>query len=153
VSTTLNPTEVHEALRDSYLRYLETSFHLKDQSLLEQFRNLLRDKTQPPLVRRPILEISPGFKTSSSVGQLIEEGILSDAFRSFEKDILNRPLYTHQEKALRKAITSKRNLVVATGTGSGKTETFLYPIINHLMGEAKNGPLKNPGVRALLCIP
>lgn len=153
MSTTLNPTEVHEALRDSYLRYLETSFHLKDQSLLEQFRNLLRDKTQPPLVRRPILEISPGFKTSSSVGQLIEEGILSDAFRSFEKDILNRPLYTHQEKALRKAITSKRNLVVATGTGSGKTETFLYPIINHLMGEAKNGPLKNPGVRALLCIP
>ena len=73
MSTTLNPTEVYEALRDSYLRYLETSFHLKDQSLLGQFRNLLRDKTQPPLVRRPILEISPGFKTSSSVGQLIEE--------------------------------------------------------------------------------
>jgi len=79
--------------------------------------------------------------------------MLSDAFRKFEKDILNRPLYTHQEKALRKAITSKRNLVVATGTGSGKTETFLYPIINYLMGEAKKGTLRNPGVRALLLYP
>ena len=153
MSTTLNPTEVYEALRDSYLRYLETSFHLKDQSLLEQFRNLLRDKTQPPLVRRPILELSPGFKTSSSVGQLIDEEILSDAFRKFETDILDRPLYTHQDTALRKAITSKRNLVIATGTGSGKTETFLYPIINHLVGEAKSGTLKTPGVRALLLYP
>jgi ATP-dependent helicase YprA (DUF1998 family) len=153
MAPTLNPTEVYEALRDSYLRYLETSFHLKDQSLLEQFRNLLRDKTQPPLVRRPILEISPGFKTNSSVGQLIEQGILSDAFRKFEKDILDRPLYTHQEKALRKAIMSKRNIVIATGTGSGKTEAFLYPIINHLMGEGKKGTLEIPGVRALLLYP
>ena len=72
MSVIMNPTEVYAALRDSYLRYLETSFHLKDKSLLVQFRQLLNDKTQPPLVRPPILEVSPGFKTGSSIEQLIE---------------------------------------------------------------------------------
>lgn len=153
MSTAMSPTDVYEALRDSYHRYLETSFHLKDRSLLEQFQKLLRDKTQPPLVRQPILEISPGFKSGLSIEQLIDEGVFSDAFRKFDIEILKRSLYTHQEKALRKAITGKRNLVVATGTGSGKTETFLYPIINHLLRETETGTINIPGVRALLLYP
>lgn len=153
MSTAMSPTDVYEALRDSYHRYLETSFHLKDRSLLEQFRQLLRDKTQPPLVRQPILEISPGFKSGLSIEQLIDEGVFSDAFRKFDTGILKRLLYTHQEKALRKAITGKLNLVVATGTGSGKTETFLYPIINHLLRETETGTINIPGVRALLLYP
>ena len=41
---------------------------------------------------------------------------------------LDRPLYAHQEQAIRKAAAG-RNLVVATGTGSGKTESFLLPIL------------------------
>lgn len=153
MSATMNPTDVYKTLRDSYLRYLETSFHLKNPSLLEQFRQLLNDKTQPPLVRQPILEVSPGFKTGSAIEQLIEEGILSDLFREFDAVTLKRLLYSHQDKVLRMAITGRRNLVVATGTGSGKTETFLYPIINHLLREAEAGTLKNPGVRALLLYP
>ena len=152
MSVIMNPTEVYAALRDSYLRYLETSFHLKDHSLLEQFRCLLRE-TQPPLVRQPILEVSPGFKTGSSLEQLIKEEILSGSFRKFDVGTLKRPLYFHQDMALRKAIPGKRNLVVATGTGSGKTEIFLYPIINHLLRESESGTLKTPGVRALLLYP
>lgn len=152
MSVIMNPTEVYAALRDSYLRYLETSFHLKDKSLLVQFRQLLNDKTQPPLVRPPILEVSPGFKTGSSIEQLIE-GILSGLFSRFDAGTLKRPLYSHQDAVLRKAIAGNRNLVVATGTGSGKTETFLYPIIDHLLRESESGTLNNPGVRALLLYP
>lgn len=148
MSTAMSPTDVYEALHDAYLRYLETSFHLKDPSLLKQFRHLLHDKSQPPLVRRPILEVSPGFKSGTSIEQLIEVGILTESFRKIEESILGRSLYSHQEKALRKAIQDRRNLVVATGTGSGKTEIFLYPIINHLLRESDSGTLKNPGARA-----
>jgi len=153
MSAAMSPTDVHEALRASYLRYLETSFHLKDPLLLKQFRDLLCDKTQPPLVRPPILEVSPGFKPGASIEQLIEEGILPELFRKFERSILKRPLYSHQDKALRKAVQDRRNLVVATGTGSGKTEIFLYPIISHLLRESESGTLNNPGVRALLLYP
>ncbi len=45
-----------------------------------------------------------------------------------------------------------RNVVVATGTGSGKTEAFLIPILNHLFLEDEKGTL-GPGVRALLLYP
>ena len=47
----------------------------------------------------------------------------------------------------------RRNLIVATGTGSGKTESFLIPILNHLLCEEETGTLVQPGVRALLLYP
>ncbi len=153
MSSTMNPTDIYKALHDTYLRYLETSFYLKDSSLRQQFIELLRDETQPPLVRRPILEISPGFNSGASIEQLISEGVLHKSFEKLEKKELMRPLYYHQEKALRMAVQDRRNLVVATGTGSGKTEIFLYPIINHLLRESTSGTLRNPGVRALLLYP
>ena len=60
-------------------------------------------------------------------------------------------MYVHQEKAVRK-VGSGRNVVVATGTGSGKTESFLFPILNALVEEREQGTL-GPGVRALLLYP
>ena len=162
----MNPFEVADNLRDTYLRYLETSFYLKDQDLQRQFRNILEDKSQPPLVRPPILEITPSFVTGKSLPELIEKGILSTDFEDVNRAYLNkekgegawekwwhRPLYRHQEIALQKAITEKRNLVIATGTGSGKTECFMYPVINHLLREKERGTLSEPGVRALFLYP
>ena len=149
----MNPTEVADALRTSYLRYLETSFYLKDPVLREKFINLLNDKTQPPLVRQPILEISPGFESGKSVQDLISEDLFSSDFRRIDTETLERSLYIHQETALRKATVERRNLVVATGTGSGKTETFLYPILNHLLREKESGTLNESGIRALLLYP
>ena len=64
---------------------------------------------------------------------------------------MNRPLYLHQEQAIRK-VTAGRNVVVASGTGSGKTESFLLPILNALSAEHARGAL-GPGVRALLLYP
>ena len=42
--------------------------------------------------------------------------------------LIDRPLYVHQERAVRATHIDGRNVVVATGTASGKTESFLYPI-------------------------
>ena len=66
---------------------------------------------------------------------------------------IERALYHHQDQAIRKAVVSGRNLVVATGTGSGKTETFLIPTLNGLFREAEAGTLGRPGVRALFLYP
>jgi ATP-dependent helicase YprA (DUF1998 family) len=62
-----------------------------------------------------------------------------------------RRLYRHQEQSIR-AVGKGRNVVVATGTGSGKTESFLYPILLHLYQEFQAGTLC-PGVRALVLYP
>ena len=90
---------------------------------------------------------------------MIEEGEASSLFHSLEGDIpdgekeiqINRGLYLHQERALRKTNKGK-NLIVTTGTGSGKTECFIIPIINHLLREAEEGTLSS-GVRAILIYP
>ena len=57
------------------------------------------------------------------------------------------PLYSHQEEAIRKLVSDEHNVVVSSGTGSGKTECFLIPILNNLLKDP------TPGVRALLIYP
>ncbi|MCP4646607.1 MAG: DEAD/DEAH box helicase, partial [bacterium] len=47
------------------------------------------------------------------------------------------PLHMHQLEMLRKGL-AKENLVVTAGTGSGKTEAFLMPILAQLVQESKN---------------
>ncbi len=64
---------------------------------------------------------------------------------------VNRPLYLHQEKAVEKIVAGK-NVVVSTGTGSGKTNCFLIPVINELLREKEQGQL-NDGVRAIFIYP
>ncbi|MCD4680355.1 MAG: DEAD/DEAH box helicase [Bacteroidales bacterium] len=51
-------------------------------------------------------------------------------------------LYRHQDEAIRQVCANK-SLVVSTGTGSGKTECFLIPIIDYLLRLSKDGNLSD----------
>src|SRR5262249_1678207 len=48
-----------------------------------------------------------------------------------------RPLYKHQWSSLHEAVTLSKDIVVTTGTGSGKTECFLLPLLAQLACESK----------------
>jgi len=149
----LDPIKTTKAITESYLNYLSTTFHLRDMELQRQFDEALR--TPDKFVKGPILEATPPFETGNTIESLIREGVLSPRFRVLrsEKLPLDRPLYQHQEEAIRKMVLHDRSIVVATGTGSGKTEAFLVPILNHLFREETSGGLEQPGVRALLLYP
>jgi len=148
----LDPLSATERIVNRYLSYLETTFSFNDVILQKQLKKELRkiDKFS----KGPILEATPPFESGSSIEDLIKEGVLSSEFRKLCTDELplDRNLYLHQKNAIYKLVKDKRNLIVATGTGSGKTETFLIPILNHLFREKENGEL-GPGVRALLLYP
>ncbi len=148
----LHPIKTTEHLRDAYMRYLKTIKPFQDDTLRQQFAQALERPNA--LVKGPLVEVSPPFRTGTSIRELVEEGILSPRFTDLCSEHLpyDRPLYVHQEQAIRKAVRG-RNLVVSTGTGSGKTETFLIPILNWLLREEEQGTLKDPGVRALLLYP
>lgn len=152
MTAAMDPIEVYRQLRDTYLRYLETSFFFKDSELQAQFGDLLRDPAEPPLVRQPILEVAPEYELGRSPSELVSAGLLSQCFARIASALPSR-LYLHQERAIVRAIQDRRNLVVATGTGSGKTEIFLLPILEGLLREAESGSLRTPGVRALLLYP
>jgi hypothetical protein len=148
----LHPLQTTALIRDSYLRYLKTIYPFQDRDLRDQFWRALE---QPDMVvKGPLLEASPPFKTGRGIAQLIEDGVLHPDFRALCSEALplHRPLYLHQEQAVVKAVRDGRNLVVATGTGSGKTEAFLIPILDHLLRERAAGTL-SPGGRALLLYP
>ncbi|ADL68468.1 Protein of unknown function DUF1998 [Thermoanaerobacterium thermosaccharolyticum DSM 571] len=150
--TRLDPIKTTEAVVNRYLDYLTTTFSFNNVDLKEQFKRELKEFEG--FVKGPILEATPPFETGKSILNLIEEGILSYEFQKLSTSELpiDRNLYVHQEIAIRKLIENKRNLIVATGTGSGKTETFLVPILNHLFRQKEKGEL-GPGVRALLLYP
>ncbi|MGB9833136.1 MAG: DEAD/DEAH box helicase, partial [Caldisericum exile] len=148
----LDPLKVTQNIRESYVRYLTSTFRLRDATLRKLFQ---KEAEEFWFTNGPILEATPPFQKGCYLKDLIEEGLLTKNFESFIYEILpylrNSPLYLHQEKALKK-ILNGRNVVIASGTASGKTECFLIPIYNYLLREYKEGKL-TPGVRALLLYP
>ena len=152
-----DPIVASNNIRDEFVSYLSTSFHLADRKYAEQFIHAL--KQENAISKGPYLDISDAFESGESIYHLIQEQELSPLFEELEPGVpesereikLNRGLYKHQEKAIRK-INAGKNIVVTTGTGSGKTECFLLPIINHLLREKEAGML-NDGVRAILIYP
>lgn len=148
----LNPVAATEAIAQSYRSYLATVFPLQDRRLQMQLKSEL-NRTEY-LVKGPILEATPPFASGASLARLVEEGVLPRDLLKVPPDLLppERPLYVHQEEAIRKAVGQRRNLIIATGTGSGKTECFLIPILSHLLRQRQKGAL-GPGVRALLLYP
>ena len=148
----LDPLVATAAIKEKYLDYLETTFALSDEELQ---RELVAELKKPGRFGKgPILEATPPFAQGGTLRDLIEEGILSREFTKLQTEVLplKRKLYIHQEEAIRKLVQGQRNVVVATGTGSGKTECFLLPILNYLFRQQEKGVL-GPGVRALLLYP
>ena len=137
-----SPISAAENIKDEFIGYISTLFHISDQVYASQFLSALREEGS--ISKGPYLDVSDSYKTGHSLEQLIEEEEASPLFRNLEGDIpdgekeiqINRGLYLHQERALRKTNQGK-NLIVTTGTGSGKTECFIIPIINHLLREAE----------------
>ena len=138
-------------LSATYRRYLRSLLPVRDPALAAALADCIA--ASPLLTKGPLLEATPPYRTGATLRDLIGEGVLDPAFARLGSPALplDRPLYVHQEQALRKA-ASGRNLVVATGTGSGKTESFLLPVLSALTAEHAAGTL-GPGVRALLLYP
>ncbi|MDF2800399.1 MAG: helicase [Anaerocolumna sp.] len=143
-----SPVNASKNLVDKYKRYLGTIFEINDSKYSQQFKRELSDENS--LAKGPFLDVTDAFVKGRSIEELMEAGILAKGFR---KLILphTRSLYKHQEEAISR-VQDGRNLVVSTGTGSGKTESFLLPIFDHLIRQQEEGKLSS-GVRALLIYP
>ena len=129
----IHPLITTELARDAYLRYLKTIKPFQDEELRGEFAQAVEQ--QDMLVKGPMVQIALPYRLDKSIHELVEEGVLSTRFKQLCSEALpyERKLYAHQVHAIRKAV-KRRNLVVSTGTGSGKTEAFLIPIFNHLNG-------------------
>lgn len=152
-----SPITASRNIKDEFIGYISTLFHIADQDYASQFLSALQE--DGVVTKGPYLDVTDSYKTGSNLAEMIQDGVLSPLFETLEGNLpdgekelpLNRALYLHQEQAIRK-VTQGHNLIITTGTGSGKTECFVIPILNHLLQEKEAGTLSD-GVRAILIYP
>ena len=146
-----NPILAAHQINETYRDYMKSTFYIRDEELREAYFNELDNLN---FAKGPYLECVDAFESGQSLQKLVENGLLSSRFKDlFIDDVkqYERSMYLHQEYALKKALDDK-NMIVTTGTGSGKTECFLYPVLDYLLKEEDMGSLC-PGVRILLLYP
>ena len=137
-------------IRQRYENYLKTSFFFKEPLLRASFQEALREEGS--LLKGPFPEPHRGFAKGLPARTLAAE-CFPDEAADLLPALIERQLYTHQERAIRATHVDDLNVVVATGTASGKTESFLYPILFELYRQHLGRKLEEPGVRAMILYP
>jgi len=129
--------ELHRALRD----YIEATYHVSHRTLVDQRRALLDELGV--IHQRPYLESTPRYKPGKTFAELGLPPAALDIFTSVSATkgdlglLIHNPPYQHQALSTQLSLVDGHSLVVMTGTGSGKTECFLLPILGKLATEAK----------------
>lgn len=142
------PFDAIESAKDEFLRYYDTAYRLKDPGVMTERAKLLR--SAGVVFSQPFIELQPQYPlagdhdgvlrpVSESVRQAGAPGILSELIHDVVLQGVPDPrrLYAHQEEALRASFGDDRNVALTSGTGSGKTEAFLIPILARLAREAQ----------------
>ena len=142
----LNPIAYTENVVQSFLRYQLTAYSFTDPNLYAQMRDLLSlDETrQSPLFKGPYVSLSRPFRQGAAIDRLVAEKLLHPHLQQRIPNQITH-LYSHQERAIR-SMAGGRTTLVSTGTGSGKTECFLYPIVSQCLTLRDQGA--PPGISA-----
>ncbi len=143
-----NPIEESEFIESQFREYLKDTINFNDPDYQTEF---IKELNGQSLYKGPYLNVSLPFQSSKSINELINDGKVSKLFSKLSNINLDQKLYIHQEESLEK-ISNGRNIVITTGTGSGKTESFLYPVLNEIMKDIEAGK-NGPGIRAILLYP
>jgi ATP-dependent helicase YprA (DUF1998 family) len=135
--------------------YITSTYHISHPALVDLRDELLT--REGAIAQRPYLESTARYEASRRFQDLKIEGPVADLLTHLGKrKAVFDPPYDHQASALELALAAEyRDIVVTTGTGSGKTETFLLPILGRLAAEASATPssFSTRAVRALLLYP
>ncbi|MFC7278246.1 DEAD/DEAH box helicase [Paractinoplanes rhizophilus] len=140
------PGRVYAELQDAYLRYFDTAFWLRDEPLRRERKALLQEPglIYTDVLLEPVVPYDADFPLRAAAEQagldpatvdIVGRALFGDFVAPGEDIRLRR----HQAEALISSLgTGQRtcNVVVTSGTGSGKTESFLLPVLARLVQEA-----------------
>jgi len=152
------PSELMSDLRTAYLKHVDTTFWLENESLMRERRALLENGSQlfSEIYLEPVLPYEGTESFEAICRDLnLDSGLLLPVVRALmpwfeETPIEDIKFRQHQAEAIRssfkKGVSAGRNPVITSGTGSGKTESFWLPILFRLATEAKTWKRPAPGL-------
>lgn len=146
---------VHKLLRTELEDYIKSQYFGKSPLLLSALSNHIDDEGL--LYQKPFIESSPAYVTvpnginTASIEPWMKEYFLQLAQAGI--GVFPSP-FAHQISAL-EAATKGENLFVSTGTGSGKTECFMWPLLAKMATEARNSKESwaKRGIRTIIMYP
>lgn len=140
------PQAVRELIED-YRRFLKTSYRFLDRGLRRQFEEHLT--RADVVVKGPYVTLARDFALGSTLKELADENKIVPELLKANWPFDDQPLFYHQERALEVG-RGGRSFVITTGTGSGKTEAFLLPVLDGILRRKARGIR---GVQAIFLYP
>lgn len=147
----MNVFELHTNVLNEYKEFIRGFISIKDERIQDAINKGFEKGVLWP---EPIVQLSPSFESGKTVEDLVQEGILHPEcgriFRIGRSEFNSGStikLYKHQIDAIQKAGEGK-NYILTTGTGSGKSLSYIIPIVNHVLREGTG-----KGIRAIAVYP
>jgi ATP-dependent helicase YprA (DUF1998 family) len=141
MAKSLDAFQLHSQIMADYRLFVDSFVNIKDKIIRKKVEDEMAGGKFWP---EPLLQFNPAFESGDSVQDLCSEGVLNpsiqDIFSGFS-------LFKHQVEAIRIGSQGK-DFVITSGTGSGKSLTFLGTIFNHLLN---NGT--GTGIKAVIVYP
>lgn len=148
---TLNPIQFGSQVVDQFGRYLITAFPIADPELNKQFKRIVAHPTSGLgyFAKGPYIHLNQPFQEGKNLDEIIRELKMHPGVKAgFPWE---RP-HKHQEDAIR-SILYGYNTIITTGTGSGKTESFLLPIMDYCLKKRDENKKYPGGVLAVIVYP
>lgn len=138
---------LRQTVVDEYAQYVKSFVRIRDDRIAAFVDDQLAAGVLWP---DALLQMNPAYAPGPTLPELVEQGVIRPETERFFRrpDGSSLRLYQHQYDALRLA-QQGRSYLVTTGTGSGKSLTYLLPIYDALVRSGAKGP----GIRALIVYP
>jgi ATP-dependent helicase YprA (DUF1998 family) len=145
--------DLRNRLVNDYASYTRSFIKIADERISDKVESELRAGAFWP---EPLLQLNPTFLPGGTIDDLVNEGILRDECRKIfrldktEADHTGKPLFlhAHQQEAILKVKKDNQSFVLTSGTGSGKSMTYIVPIVDHVLRRGSGN-----GIQAIVVYP
>ncbi len=149
----MNIFDLRQELIDDYSSYVKSFIEVRNPRIYKEVNEKLFQRGL--LWPEPLIQMNPFFEAGLSIDELVKRGTLHPACSAIfrrEKDQtqptgVDMRLYKHQQEAIELA-RGGHSYVLTTGTGSGKSLTYIIPIVDSILRNPEP-----PGVKAIVVYP
>lgn len=134
-----------------YEPYMRGFINIRDSKILGKVDEELSGGLLWP---HPLIQLNPSFEMGGWIDDLVSDGTLHDECGNVFRVKVNPKdegspmrLYKHQTEAIKASLTGE-NYILTTGTGSGKSLSYIIPIVNHVLTHGSGN-----GIRAIIVYP